>query len=509
PASALFRQEQVAEVAEPTPGGGQGPPRAPVTWLAVPRPTAQVQLIASEHHAQVGSATLRVLRCVPPAARERLAASTSEVLIRAVRAGVCLEEVEELCRGARELGPGALEHPGAAEALDVAANMGNMAVVGVLLRAGVRASMDSVRRAEKAGQLDLAMRIFTHLAGDTSRPMLARALAERLPDVAERLVKDDPDALDDLPADGGSAAKMAHSAMAWTVLAMLIGRGDPLPAPPRQLLDYALRAGHAGLARVLLSHNEGFEDMEKSLRTCLENGRVEIVREALEAQWRVRASLWSDSTGPPLLSLECGPADEPAECGVCFDSLHVNPGVFVGAQGFRVCPHFICLDCAEHVQDEAVARHQRWRQRNDRRFPEPPGPVCPLCRAPFKSAVRLKEPTVDPRSFFRLACVPDDREHGGGGEDVAERRAEDLRLKRNIALGALTALLPVIKGGEQTRPQRTAFTGSPGPRAFTKIALPCSICCSMCVQSRTSLVGLAILRVFSLPSTVSARGMGE
>ncbi|CAE8600189.1 unnamed protein product, partial [Polarella glacialis] len=145
---------------------------------------------------------------------------------------------------------------------------------------------------------------------------------------------------------------------------------------------------------------------------------------------------------PPLLTLECGPGDQPVECSVCFDPLHVNPAVFVGDAGYRVCGHFMCLNCAEHVLDEASDRMRAWRARRDPRIHKPQGPVCPLCRAPFSSAVRLTDPTVDPRSFFHLACVPEDRTGGGGGDPDAERSPETLALTERHAMGALTALLP-------------------------------------------------------------------
>ncbi|CAK9072462.1 unnamed protein product [Durusdinium trenchii] len=120
-----------------------------------------------------------------------------------------------------------------------------------------------------------------------------------------------------------------------------------------------------------------------------------------------------------------------------FDSLYTNPGVYVNDEGLRpselplswrrkgcdgpqtgVCGHFTCLTCAEHVQDEATERFRAWRQRREPRIPKPPGPVCPLCRATFAAAVRLSDPSVDPKSFFRLAC-------------------------EKYAIGAIEAILPV------------------------------------------------------------------
>eukprot|EP00928_Gymnodinium_smaydae_P047387 TRINITY_DN3161_c0_g4_i2.p1 TRINITY_DN3161_c0_g4~~TRINITY_DN3161_c0_g4_i2.p1 ORF type:complete len:541 (-),score=89.25 TRINITY_DN3161_c0_g4_i2:80-1702(-) len=207
-----------------------------------------------------------------------------------------------------------------------------------------------------------------------------------------------------------------------------------VPAEPRLLLDYALRAGHAGLARACLLRCEDLGDMEGALKTCLDNGRVEIVREALEAQWRIRASHWKTDEGPALLKLECGPADEPAECGVCFDPLYKDPGVLLNEHGFRVCSHFICTECAEHVQDEAANRLRAWTFRRDSRIPKPPGPACPLCRAQYTAVKKLPDATVDPREFFRLSCVPKDAD----GADPSS-----LRLTEKDALGALCALLPV------------------------------------------------------------------
>lgn len=417
PAHALFQQEKVAELLE-----------------AVPRPAGSAQLLPCQAGLPAGVCQLEVLRLVPSTALEGLQTSFGQVLLGAVTAGVDTADVRELCVGAAELGPGAVLGPAAVQALTTAAGMGKASVVAVMLDAGVPPSAEAARAAEQAGFLIIAYTILSRMQSwEQPASLLSRAMENRLPLLAESILLKDPGALKDLKPADGAAAKKAHAAGAWSVLAAMLARGDPMPAPPRKLLGYALRAGHAGLARACLARCEGFEDMEGALKTCLDNNRVEIVREALEAQWRTRANQWSLEEGPALLALECGPGDEPAECGVCFDPLHKDPGVMLGEHGLRVCQHYVCTECAEHVQDEAANRLRSWMARRDSRLPRPPGPACPLCRALFVSARRLPDATVDPRAFFRLASLP-------RAEDDSP---EQLRLTEKVALGALCALLPV------------------------------------------------------------------
>jgi len=183
--------------------------------------------------------------------------------------------------------------------------------------------------------------------------------------------------------------------------------------------------------------------LERALRTCLDDGRAEFVREALEAQWRRMANQWSDGSGPALLAFEGGPADEPVECSICFDPLHDGAGLFVCAKGFRTCPHFFCVACSERVQDEATNKLVAWRRRGDARIPEPPAAACPMCRAPFASAVELPDPTVDPKKFFKLACVPGEFNGENVGHSTANPEQSELRLTEKAALDALCASLPV------------------------------------------------------------------
>ena len=103
--------------------------------------------------------------------------------------------------------------------------------------------------------------LFVAAEPDASR-QLSRAIEERLPLVADRLLLDGA-SLATLSADG-SAARKAHAAGAWGVLAALLERGDPMPCKPRLLLDYALRAGHSGLARSCLRHMGAPEAWEKA-----------------------------------------------------------------------------------------------------------------------------------------------------------------------------------------------------------------------------------------------------
>jgi len=388
--------------------------------------------LSSEIKGRYGYAMLEVLRLVPRSAIPKLQHAAGEVLTQAISAGVEVNDVEKLCLGLRELGPETMTFSEAGRALETAAKMGNRPVVDLLLAAGTKASLRAAHAAEQGTApkqaAELAKDLFMASQETTEKhQLLPLAIEERMPLVAERLLLDRLVTLDNLPSDG-SFARKAHADGAWTVLAALLERGDPMPCKPRLLLDYALRAGHAGLARSCLKHmGEDTKDMDAALRTCLDHGRTEIVREALEVMWKARSSQCSD--GPPLLTLEVGPADQPAECSICFESLFTNPGVFVNEEGLRVCGHFICLTCAEHVQDEASDRFRAWRTRREPRIPKPPGPVCPLCRANFAAALRLTDPTVDPKSFFRLACVPEP------GEDVV--------LKDKYAMSAIEAILPV------------------------------------------------------------------
>jgi len=417
PAAQLFCQEKVGEVVE-----------------LLPMPASRVELQPG------GSVVLEVHRLVPASALDALKAAAARVLAHSVELGVEADHVEDLCAGARELGEDTLRVPAAADALQQAACTSKVAVVQKLLASGVPATTAAVRAAEKVGtpeSVKMAQEILEHIsvpADQPAKPLLVRALEEGFPLVAERILEEDPDALNALPGNTAQSAEKAYTAEAWTVLAALLSRGDPSPFPARGLLDYALRNGHLKLARACLARTEGVDSMKAAIHTCLDNGRTEIVREALEAQWRANAEAWSgEDSGPPLLKFECGPADEPAECGVCYEPLSKNPGVFLSEYGLRACQHFLCLDCAEHVQDEAADRLRIWRARRDARFPQPSGPFCPLCRAPFVTAVRLADPTLDPRSFFRLACMP----------STPEEEATKLRLTEKIALGAFCALLPI------------------------------------------------------------------
>ncbi|CAL1129015.1 unnamed protein product, partial [Cladocopium goreaui] len=387
--------------------------------------------LTSEIKGRYGDAMLEVLRLVPRSALPKLQHAAGGVLTQAISAGVEASDVEKICLGLRELGPETMTSSEAGHALEAAAKMGNRPVVDLLLMQGVPATLRAAHAAEqgKAGKhsAEMAKDLFMASQQTQKLDLLPLAIEERMPLVAERLLLDGLAKLDSLPGDG-SFARKAHAAGAWTVLAALLERGDPMPCKPRLLLDYALRAGHAGLARSCLKHmGEDTKDMDTALRTCLDHGRTEIVREALEVMWKARSSQWSD--GPPLLTLEVGPSDQPAECSICFESLYTNPGVFVNEEGLRVCGHFTCLTCAEHVQDEASERFRAWRTRREPRIPKPPGPACPLCRASFAAALRLTDPTVDPKSFFRLACVLEP------GEDIV--------LKDKYAMSAIEAILPV------------------------------------------------------------------
>jgi len=115
----------------------------------------------------------------------------------------------------------------------------------------------------------------------------------------------------------------------------------------------------------------------------------------------------------------------------------------VCAEGFRTCPHFFCMPCAERVEDEATGKRLAWKRRQDVRIPEPPAAACPLCRAPFASAVELPDPTVDPKKFFRRACVPREFNDKNVGHSSVNPEQSDLRLTEKAGLDALCASLPV------------------------------------------------------------------
>jgi len=178
PASNLFAQEKCAEFVE-----------------ALPCPRSAVQLPGPSSGSgvggrQVGQAQVEVLRLVPAAAADALQEACGRVLAQAVDAGVEAEDVEKLCLGARELGPETLRRPEAAQALLAAAKLGKHAVVEKLLSAGVRATLAAARAAEQAGEHLLASRLFSSAEGaKKSEVLLRRAVEERMPFVAEQILK--------------------------------------------------------------------------------------------------------------------------------------------------------------------------------------------------------------------------------------------------------------------------------------------------------------------------------
>eukprot|EP00927_Polykrikos_kofoidii_P025420 TRINITY_DN22834_c0_g1_i1.p1 TRINITY_DN22834_c0_g1~~TRINITY_DN22834_c0_g1_i1.p1 ORF type:complete len:844 (-),score=126.32 TRINITY_DN22834_c0_g1_i1:98-2629(-) len=418
PAHALFKQEKIAEVVQ-----------------ALPFPSQRVKLAGADLQTPPGSALLEVVRIVPRVALAALQERFGVVLCQAVDAGADEEDVGAMCDQAIELGCEALLSKASEQALVTAASAGRTLVLLRIMDSGVPPTAAVARAAEEAGYFDIALGVLLRVPPLTDpAPLLAKAMKHGLPLLAEYVLMLNPGALDELSSQRGETVKQAHAAGAWSVLAAMLNRGDPPPVPVRLLLNYALRAGHAGLARACLLRYDDLSDMQSGLKTCLDDNRLEIVREALEAQWIVRASHWSLDEGPALLSFECGRTDDPSECPVCFDPLHPNPGVLLDGEGLRVCGHFICEECAQRMQDEAAIRHKAWRMRRDR-YKEPPGPACPLCRSSFVVSARLPDPTVDPRSFFRLACLP--------RSSADDRSVGRLRLTEQAALTALCALLPI------------------------------------------------------------------
>ena len=62
------------------------------------------------------------------------------------------------------------------------------------------------------------------------------------------------------------------------------------------------------------------------------------------------------------------------ECSVCFDDMCAEPcAFFCSGDGKRICPHYFHERCAQEL----------------------PSRLCPLCRAPFASTMRLPSLTED------------------------------------------------------------------------------------------------------------------
>lgn len=411
---------------------------------SLPRPEGNVDMSkpndgASQPRIIGGSAKLEVLRLVDKNALQSLRVALGKALVEVISTPSSISEVRELLHCAQDLGPDTWRCGSVGEALIVAAGRGHPEVVLELLSAGVPPSIEAAWTAEKTGHLSIAHSIFARVPWDHPLPLLTRAMQHGMPLLAEYVLSQNPSSLVELKAADGAAAKMARATGCWTVLAALLDRGDPMPAPACALLDYALLAGHVGLARACLARCDGLEEMEHELKSCLGRGRFEIVREALEAQWRFRAKHWTEGEGPAFLSIERCLAEHPVECPVCFEPLHQDPGVMLNEKGLRACRHYICVECAEHLDDEAARLSRVWTARRDAqlqhiyRIPHPRGPTCPLCRAQFSEVKRLPNPTVDPRNFFRLSCVNND----------PKCTTECTRLTEKAALSALCALLPL------------------------------------------------------------------
>eukprot|EP00913_Durusdinium_trenchii_P023800 g22350.t1 len=198
--------------------------------------------LTSDLKGRYGTAMLEVLRLVPRTAVSALQAAAGEMLRRAVEAGVEGKDMEQLIFGIRELGPDTISSREASHALETAARMGLRPVVELLLSAGAHATLLAARNAERAEN-------GAEMARDARNKtqLLARAIEERMPLVADRLLADGLGKLETLsPEPDGLWARKAHCAGAWSVLTALLERGDQMPCKPRLLLDYALRAGCLG-----------------------------------------------------------------------------------------------------------------------------------------------------------------------------------------------------------------------------------------------------------------------
>lgn len=417
-------------------------------------------------------ATLEVLRLVPGSAREGLFGSICNEIEhhRGWRPSDSDQEtgqktqVDRLCTSVQELCNSSTALPELENVglflLDAMVGFGRLDAAEALMVQGVEPTVETVCLAEQAGFVDIAHRLVERLrprvAGTKAKDpglQLVWALRQKLPGLADRILEHSPNSIRNLPCKPGSpAARMAYEIRALRVLAALIKRGDPAPAPIRELLVIALDDENVALAQACLSKSQdlGVDDV---VRICLGHERSDgrqlrraptvMVREALEARWRVRNSQRCNSSfeEPALLALAIanGSQEDPVECSICFEPLHsAGPSVFLNESGRRSCPHFVCQTCASHVY-EAKRNSLDLVVANlgldlDDLILAPRSQGCPMCRQKFSTTARLPDPTVDPCTFFQYACLP---EASAGGE------ANELRLAEKAAYDALCAVLPV------------------------------------------------------------------
>merc|ERR1712232_84240 len=124
---------------------------------------------------------------------------------------------------------------------------------------------------------------------------MGAAMLNGLPSVADELVCEDPSLIKELSADGMFSTR-ALAIGAWEVLTSLIKRGDPVPGPPRALIEIALADKRDELAKACLARCTERRDVEDTLKGRFLKRRDTILPELLAAQWQVRAE--SDDVGP-------------------------------------------------------------------------------------------------------------------------------------------------------------------------------------------------------------------
>lgn len=467
----------------------------------IPQPASRVALRAPGvlgRACEIGTATLEVLRLIPGSARQHLVEALSTELASAVadaRSGETdmdstgtkpdavqsntevdkastaksSSELDRVCTSIQELCTGEAAHPVLArmglQLLENLIYVGRLTAIEVLMAEGVQPTVETVYAAEKAGSFELAHRLVERLkprvAGTKAKDaglQLVWALQQKLPGLADRILEYFPSTLKSLPCQPGSpAAKMAYTAGALRVVAALMQRGDPSPAPVRELLEAALTTGNVGLAQACLAKAKD-EDLsaEEFVHICLVQGASEsghpqmrrastvLVREALEARWRERNAQqkWCSSSSEDLLALATvftnGPKEDPVECSICFESLHTSgPSVFLTKSGVRSCPHFFCQCCADQLEED-LRYPIDWMDDLIDMGTSVARLECPLCRRQFQKVARLPDPTLDPVHFFRHACTPETF-----GDRQASAEPQDLRLRSEAAYAALCAVLPV------------------------------------------------------------------
>lgn len=424
----------------------------------IPQAATQLTLQNPFWSEAAGAATLEVLRLIPGSACDGFIRTLcSEIEQRQQRSTTGTEpdsEVDNLCTGVKELCSSTSARPAlqtlGLHLLNSIAGLGRLDAAEALVLQGVEPNVETVLAAENAGSFDLAhrlvQRVQPQVAGTRAKDaglQLVWALRQKLPGLAQEILEHSPIALRNLPCKPGSpAARMAYECGALSVLAELIKRGDPLPAPVGELLAEARDAGNVSLAKACLSKAQDL-NADDAVRICLGHESLDrrliraptsVVRQALEARWRVQSSS-HDRPASSAPTRAAGPPAELAECSICYEPLHLcHPTVFLNASGLRTCQHLFCEACAEGVTKRRNAIEEmldfdiQGRSSN-----------CPMCRCTFSETARLPDPTIDPCAFFQYSCLPE----AGTSSEASKDPRKNLRLTKKAACDALCAVLPV------------------------------------------------------------------